>query len=63
MLRPDPALLLRGVARRLVALKKSAPELFERFMPLCDEDMETLREIAEASEEKLPGLLEDDDGP
>jgi hypothetical protein len=42
---------LRDAARELVRLHKQFPELFVRVLPINDEDMQTLRELAELDDE------------
>jgi hypothetical protein len=39
-------------ARRLLEIAEAEPELFARALPLCDEDMQTLRELAGYAEEE-----------
>jgi hypothetical protein len=46
---PD-AISLRDAARNLLRLHRQCPDLFEHVLPISEEDLATLEEIAEEEE-------------
>jgi glycosyltransferase A (GT-A) superfamily protein (DUF2064 family) len=45
--RPDRVRALRNAARKLLSIRHDCPELFEHVLPINDEDLLTLEEIAD----------------
>jgi hypothetical protein len=49
---------LRDAARDLILLTERCPELFWHVLPISDEDMTTLRELADFDDEDAPDAAE-----
>jgi len=49
----DNAHELRDAARKLLELAERYPALFEHVLPLSDDDMATLRELADDEEDAV----------
>jgi hypothetical protein len=50
--------LLREAARNLIFLVESCPELFTYVLPISQEDIQTLHELAHDDEEEPPDAAE-----
>jgi hypothetical protein len=49
---------LRDAARDLILLAERCPDLFWHVLPISDEDMQTLRELADFDDEDAPDAAE-----
>jgi hypothetical protein len=55
---PTERARLRDAARDLILLAERCPELFFHVLPISDEDMTTLRELADFDDEESPDAAE-----